>query len=81
MCLNRGMTTKIPTEAEVQALRQAWAASSWLNLNNLNAYEAAKKAHEAGPDTQQILDDAIAARSKALAAVREARIAHAWATR
>jgi hypothetical protein len=74
------MPTKIPTFAEVEALRLTWYASSDLNCKNLNAYEAAKKAHEAGPDTQQILDDAIAARSKALAAVREARIAHAWAT-
>jgi hypothetical protein len=69
------MPTKIPTFAEVEALRLTWYASSDLNCKNLNAYEAAKKAHEAGPDTQQILDEAVAARDAAFEAYNVARAA------
>jgi hypothetical protein len=35
-------TDQIPTSEELEALRQAWNASSWLNVKNLNAYAAAK---------------------------------------
>jgi hypothetical protein len=75
------MSDQIPTKAEVEALQQAWIASRDLNSKNYIAYYTAKRVHEAGPDTQQILHEALAALSEASDAVKEARIAHARATR
>jgi hypothetical protein len=63
------MTTKIPTEDEVEALRQRWEDIAVLTVDIRNHaeadYWAARKAHDAGPDTKQILDDAIDARNQA----------------
>jgi hypothetical protein len=59
-------TGSYPTYAEVEALEQTWIASSALNVKNHNAYIAARKAYNAGPDTQQILDEAKAARDASL---------------
>jgi hypothetical protein len=57
--------TPIPTVREVEALRQAWWASSNFNTKNLNAYNAAKATVAAASDTLRILTEAIAARDAA----------------
>jgi hypothetical protein len=60
------MSDQTPTAAEVDALYKTWQIMSSIIVDvrkeTYAAYMEAKKAYEAGPDTQQILDEAIRAR-------------------
>jgi hypothetical protein len=59
------MSDQTPTFAEVEALEQQWMASHAVSVKDHMAYDAARTAYDAAPDTQQILHEAIRARTEA----------------
>jgi hypothetical protein len=51
-------TMTIPTEAQVEALEQEWLRRSALSHAAFDAYDEARDAFNAGPDTQKMVDKA-----------------------